>query len=115
MGILPACMRVLVTEPRSLKGSASPAASCFSDCIVSHESTSKSVWAFFLHVYMYHTHAWCPGTSEKGVRCPGTGVVHGCELPHGCCELDTGSPPCKSSQQTLLTTDPSLQPKVMSF
>lgn len=33
---------------------------------------------FCLCVYVPHG-AWCLGSSEEGTRCPGTGLINGCE------------------------------------
>ena len=46
---------------------------------------------------------WRP---QEGVRCPGTGVTDGCELPCGCWELNPGP------LEKLLTAEPSLQPLI---
>lgn len=34
-------------------------------------------------MHVYHIHAWCLRRSELGIGSPGTGVLDGCELPHG--------------------------------
>ena len=33
----------------------------------------------------------CPGSPEEGIRCVGTGVTDGFELPCGCWELKPGA------------------------
>ncbi|EDL84076.1 rCG58865 [Rattus norvegicus] len=30
-------------------------------------------------MYVHHVHAWHPQRSEKGIKCPGTGVIDGCD------------------------------------
>jgi hypothetical protein len=51
-------------------------------------------------------HAWSPQKSEEGfVRSLETGVMHGCELPRGCGELN---PTPLSEQRGFLTTESSL-------
>jgi hypothetical protein len=39
---------------------------------------------------VYYVHIWCPGNLEEGIRCPGTRVTDGCELPYGCWEPNLG-------------------------
>lgn len=37
-----------------------------------------------LHVCLCTLYAWCPQRSEEAIRCPGTGIRHGCEQPCVC-------------------------------
>ena len=37
------------------------------------------------HMYVHHTHTWCPWRPEEEVKPPEIGVTDGCE-PHGCWE-----------------------------
>lgn len=40
-----------------------------------------------------HLCAWCSQRpEEEGIQCSGTGVIDGCELPHGCWESNPGPP-----------------------
>ena len=41
------------------------------------------VYGCLVCMYVYHIHAWCLRRSDVGIRSPGTGVIDGCELPHG--------------------------------
>ena len=50
--------------------------------------------------------AWCLQKPERGVGSPGTGVIDGCELSHGCWELNPGL----LEEQLLLSTESSLRP-----
>lgn len=68
---------------------------------------------FFLYVYEFCSHACMQpcmclvltGVSE-GVRCPGTTVRDGCEVPCGCCNLILGS---LQELSVPLTTKPTFQ------
>jgi hypothetical protein len=55
---------------------------------------------------MYHVGAWYPQRSEEVTGHPRNGVMHGCELPCGCCKRNLGP---LQEQQVLLTAEPSLQ------
>ena len=47
-----------------------------------------------------------PKEAREGTNFPGTGVMDGCEPPHGCWELNPGD---QQEQPVLLTVEPSLQ------
>lgn len=54
-------------------------------------------------ICMCITYMWTP---EQSVRSPESGVIHSCELPCWCRELNPGS---LKEQPMFLTTEPSLQ------
>jgi hypothetical protein len=56
--------------------------------------------------------SWCPWIREKSIRCLGTGITDGCELPCGCLELNLDA---LQEQPVLPTTEPSPQPNVLSI
>ena len=47
-------------------------------------------WAFCLHVCQHTMCVQSPKKPEEGAGTPGTGVMDGCKLPHGCWESDPG-------------------------
>jgi hypothetical protein len=55
---------------------------------------------------VHHVSAWCPGSSEEGIRSPGTGVIDGCGALCGCWEPKLGP---LGKQPVLLTPERSLQ------
>lgn len=56
-------------------------------------------------MYVCHMYGWGPRRSEEGIRSPRTGLMNGCELSCGCCELNMGP---LEEQQVLLAIDPAL-------
>jgi hypothetical protein len=66
------------------------------------------VWVYRLSVFLYITCVACPlRCPERGIRCPRTGVTDGCELPHRCWKLNSGT---LEEPPVLLTTEPPLRP-----
>ena len=42
------------------------------------------------HNYVYQVCTWYSQRPEEGTGFPGTGIIGGCALPHGCWESDSG-------------------------
>lgn len=61
-------------------------------------------------MYVHHMCAYCPCRTEEDIRFSETRVIGGCELSD---VLGTDSGPQKSSQQTLLTAEPSRRTRLM--
>lgn len=67
------------------------------------------VSVLLIYVYIPHMCLVCTETREHFVS-PGTGVIHGFELPCGCWEPNLGS---LEEDPVLSPTEPSLEPQVL--